>query len=211
MQAVNGAFFQSAFSTTQSFTVTGANAGEPGSATLNPPKGGTQFHPMEVIYFTWSAVPGAATYIFDASNDPNFPVATKVHFDNIPNTNYSLDLGDSMPQGTWFVRVQAVDANRIAGVPSNVQTFVLSFNAPLPPPPTLLSPVNGATAPLPITFKWTDVPNPQPSGYTIEVATDPGFANIAKRVATLIVNVDRVLGIRWDSERRVAHQHPCIS
>ena len=179
VQAVNGAFFQSAFSATQSFTVTGANAGEPGSATLNPPKGGTQFHPMEVIYFTWSAVPGAATYIFDASNDPNFPVATKVHFDNIPNTSYSLQLGDSMPQGTWFVRVQAVDANRIAGVPSNVQTFVLSFNAPLPPPPTPLSPVNGATAPLPITFKWTDVPNPQPSGYTIEVATDPGFANIA--------------------------------
>ena len=69
VQAVNGAFFQSPFSATQSFTVTGANAGSPGVATLNPPQGGTQFHPMEVIYFTWSAVPGAATYIFDASND----------------------------------------------------------------------------------------------------------------------------------------------
>jgi hypothetical protein len=179
VQAVNGAFFQSAWSATQSFTVTGANAGEPGAPTLNPPQGATQFHPMETIQWTWSAVPGAATYIFDASNDPNFPVATKVHFDNVPTNSFTLDLGDSEPQGTWYVRVQAVNSARAASQPSNVQTFVLSFNAPLPPPPTPLSPVNGATAPLPITFKWTDVPNPQPLGYTIEVATDPGFANIA--------------------------------
>lgn len=171
--------FQGAWSATQSFTVIGANASSPGIATLNPPKGGTQFHPMEVISFTWSAVPGASTYMFDASNDPNFPVATKVHFDNIPNPNYSIELGDSEPQGTWYVRVQAVNASLTAGPPSNAQTFVLSFNAPLPPPPTPLSPVNGVTAPLPITFQWTDVPNPQPLGYTIEVATDPGFANIA--------------------------------
>src|SRR5262249_5386011 len=83
VQAVNGAFVQGAWSSPQSFTVTGANAGAPGSPTLNAPSGGTQFHPMETISFTWSAVPGASTYRFDASNDPSFPVATKVHFDNI--------------------------------------------------------------------------------------------------------------------------------
>jgi hypothetical protein len=87
-------------------------------------------------------------------------------------------LGDSMPQGTWYVRVAAVDANGIHGVPSNVVTFTLSFNAPLPPPPTLLTPANGATTTLPITFKWTDVPNPQPLGYTIEIAKDSAFSNI---------------------------------
>jgi hypothetical protein len=179
VQAISGAFFQSAWSATQSFTVTGANANSPGVATLNPPQGATQFHPMETIQWTWSAVPGASTYIFDASNDPNFPVATKVHFDNVATNSFTLDLGDSEPQGTWYVRVQAVNANRIAGPPSNVQTFVLSFNAPLPPPPTPQSPVNGVTAALPITFHWTDVPNPQTAGYTIEIATDPGFQNIA--------------------------------
>jgi hypothetical protein len=178
VQAVNGNFVQGAWSSGRSFTVTGANSGAPGSPTLNPPHGATQFHPMEVISFDWSAVPGAVTYNVDAATDPNFPVASRVHFDNIPDTTYSLQLGDSMPQGTWYVRVTAVNANRIAGVPSNVVTFTLSFNAPLPPPPTPLSPANGATVTLPVTLTWTDVPNPQPSGYVLEIAADPGFANI---------------------------------
>jgi hypothetical protein len=52
VQAVNGAFVQGAWSTTRAVTVTGANAGSPGSPTLNAPQGGTQFHPMESITFT---------------------------------------------------------------------------------------------------------------------------------------------------------------
>jgi hypothetical protein len=178
VQAVNGNFQQGAWSAARSFTVTGANSGEPGSPTLNPPKGGTAFHPMEVISFTWSAVPGAASYTFDASNDPSFPIATEVHSTNIPNPATSLDLGDSEPQGTWYVRVAAVNANGIASVPSNVVTFTLSFNAPLPPPPTLLSPSKGATVIIPVTMTWTDVPNPQPSGYVLEVADDSSFGTI---------------------------------
>jgi hypothetical protein len=178
VQAVNGNFTQGAWSTARSFTVTGANSGAPGSATLSPPHGATAFHPMEVIYFDWSAAPGAATYNFDASNDPSFPVATRVHFDNIPNTTYSLQMGDSMPQGTWYVRVTAVNGDLVMGQPSNVVTFTLSFNAPLPPPPTPLSPPDGATVTLPVTMTWTDVPNPQPSGYVLEIAADPGFSNI---------------------------------
>jgi len=31
---------------------------------------------------------------------------------------------------------------------------------------------------LPVTLNWTDVPNPQPSGYVLEVAKDSGFSNI---------------------------------
>ncbi len=178
VQAVNGNFQQGPWSQARSITVTGTNAGAPGTATLNPPKGATAFHPMETIYFTWSAVPGAATYTFDASTDPNFPVATEVHFDNIPNTNYAITLGDSMPQGTWYARVTAVNANRIAGIPSNKDTFTLSFNAPLPPAPTPLTPADGAQVTLPVTLSWTDVPNPQDSGYVLEIASDPGFKTL---------------------------------
>ncbi len=178
VQAVNGNFVQGAWSAAQSFSVTGANSGELGSPTLNPPHNATAFHPMEVIYFDWSAVPGATTYIFDASTDPSFPIATELHINNIPNTSYSLQMGDSIPQGTWYVRVSAVNANLIAGVPSNSVTFVLSFNAPLPPAPTLLSPANGSSVTLPVTLTWTDVPNPQPSGYVLEIAADPNFTNI---------------------------------
>ncbi|MGN6700426.1 MAG: hypothetical protein ACTHMR_19905 [Thermomicrobiales bacterium] len=178
VQAVNGAFVDGAWSSPQSLTVTGAGAGAPGTPTLDPPHGGTAFHPMESITFTWSAVPGAATYTLDAATDPTFPVATELHNDNIPTTTGGLLLGDSIPQGLYYVRVTAVDANRVAGLPSNVVTFTLSFNAPLPPPPTLLSPANGAQAPLPVTFTWTDVPNPQESGYLLEIASDPNFSSI---------------------------------
>lgn len=177
VQAVNGAFVQGAWSAPQSFTVTGSGAGEPGTPTLNPPQGGRQFHPMEVIYFTWNAVPGAASYIFDAATDPNFPVASTFHFDNIPNTSYSIEFGDSV-QGNFSARVRAVTANGILGVPSNLQTFSVFFNNPLPPPPSPLAPANGATVQLPVTLSWTDVPNPQPSGYVLEVAKDSGFSNI---------------------------------
>ena len=191
VQAVNGAFTQGAWSTPQRFTVTGGSAGAPGVPTLNPPKGGTAFHPMETISFTWSAVPGAASYIFDAANDANFPVSTKVHFDNIPNTFTGLTLGDSMPQGTWFARVQAVDANGVAGQPSSNQTFTLSFNAPLPPPPTPLTPADGAQITLPVTMTWTDVPNPQLSGYVLEIADDPGFS------APLAYVNNQITGPHW--------------
>ncbi|HEX5502688.1 MAG TPA: hypothetical protein VFW96_08700, partial [Thermomicrobiales bacterium] len=178
VQAVSGNFVDGAWSSPRSLTVTGASASAPGTPTLDPPHGGTAFHPMESITFTWSAVAGAATYNLDAAQDPTFPVATRLHRDNIPDTTYSLILGDSIPQGTWYVRVTALDANRVAGLPSNTVTFTLSFDAPLPPPPTLLTPANGAAVTLPVTFTWTDVPNPQESGYLLEIADDPGFGSI---------------------------------
>lgn len=180
VQAVNGVFEQGAWSNTQSFSVTGVNSGEPDSPTLNPPQGGTAFHPMEVIYFNWSAVAGAGSYNFDVSTDPSFPVNNEIHFDNIPNTDtsYSIQLGDSWPQGTQYVRVSAVNADGIAGVPSNTVTFILSFKAKLPPPPTLVSPPDGTIVAFPVTLTWTDVPNPQPSGYVLEIASDKQFRNI---------------------------------
>ena len=175
-QAVNGAFQQGAWSQPRSFTVTGVSPGAPGTSTLGPPKGYSTFHPYEVMTFNWTAVPGAATYVFQAATDPSFPVASRIQFDNIPNTTYSFAIGN--PEGNYFARVLAVDANRISGAPSNVINFSVFFNNPLPAPPSPLSPPNGATLTLPITITWTDVPNPQPSGYDLQIARDSGFSSI---------------------------------
>lgn len=161
-----------------SFTVTGASVDEPASPTLNPIPFGAAFHPMEHFPFSWTAVPGAATYTVDASMDPSFPLLSEVHFDNITDTSYGITMGESMPLGTYYLRVSAVSASGVYSQPSNLQTFVLSYNAPLPPPPTLIVPANGATVQLPVTLKWTDVPNPQNAGYEFEIATDPQFKNI---------------------------------
>ena len=175
VQAVNGENTPGSWSSVRSFTVTGSAGGGSGSPTLNQPQGYNTFHPYEVEHWTWSVVAGAASYIFEASTDPSFPVITEFRMNNIPDPSYGFALVD---EGNYFARVSAVDANGNVSAPSNVVTFSVFFNNPLPPPPAPLGPANGASVTLPVTFTWTDVPNPQDSGYTLEVATDSSFSNI---------------------------------
>jgi hypothetical protein len=175
VQAVNNSLVQSAWSAGRSFNVTGAGAGQPGSPTMSPTKGYSTFHPLEVVTFNWSPVAGAASYVLQFSKDPSFPIATSGKFDNIPNTTFSFSTPE---EGFYSARVYAVNANGVAGVPSNTITYSVFFNNPLPGPPSPLSPTNGITLTLPITINWTDVPNPQPSGYELQIAKDSGFKTI---------------------------------
>ena len=183
VQAVNGAFEQGAWSAAQSFTVTGAGPGAPGTPSLGPPKAYSTFHPYEVMTFNWTAAPGAATYVFQAATDPGFPIVTRIQFDNIPNTTYSFAIGN--PEGNYFARVFAVNANGVFSAPSNVITFSVFFNNPVPAAPTPLGPPDGATLTLPITINWTASPNPQPSGYDLEIARDANFQSIEELDAQL--------------------------
>jgi hypothetical protein len=143
--------------------------------------GTTQFHPFESIPFTWTAAAGAASYVFEADKNSSFPIGSRVHFDNIPNTRTSIVIGDfcnGCEQGNYFARVYAVHANGNRGVPSASVPFGVFYNAPLPPPPSLLAPANGATVTLPVTLDWSDVPNPQSSGYEIEISRNSSFTDI---------------------------------
>src|SRR4029077_13634185 len=56
--------------------------------------------------------------------------------------------------------------------------FPLFSNSPTAPPPTLPPPASGATLTLPITLTWNHVPNPQPSGYELQIARDSNFSSI---------------------------------
>ena len=176
VQAVNGAFVQGAWSQPSSFTVTGAGAGSPGAPSLGPPQGYSTFHPREVMTFTWSAVPDAATYVLQYSTNSSFPLSSRGEFNNIPDTTFSFAIAN--PEGNYFARVFAVDASGVFSAPSNVITFSVFFNNPLPPPPSPVGPANGTTVTLPVTLSWTDVPNPQPSGYEIQIARDSAFSSI---------------------------------
>src|SRR5579884_700640 len=175
VQAVNNSLVQSAWSAARSFTISGAGAGQPGTPTLSPTKAYSTFHPLEDMTFNWSAVPGAASYVLEFSKDPSFPIATSGKFDNIPNTTFTFSTPD---QGAYSARVYAVNASGIAGIPSNVITFSVFYNNPLPAPLSLVSPANGSTLSLPITLAWTDSPNPQPSGYELQIARDASFTSI---------------------------------
>jgi hypothetical protein len=142
---------------------------------LSPTKAYSTFHPLEVITFNWSPVAGATSYVLQSSKDPSFPVTTSVSFNNIPNTTYSFSTPD---EGTYSARVYAVNANGVAGVPSNVISYSVFYNNPIGAPPAPLSPANGASLTLPIQVAWTDVANPQPSGYELQIAKDSGFQQI---------------------------------
>jgi hypothetical protein len=175
VQAVSGAFVKSAWSAARSFNITGAGAGQPGAPALSPTKAYSTFHPLEVITFNWSPVAGAASYVLQSSKDPSFPVTTTASFNNIPNTTYSFSTPD---EGAYSARVYAVNANGVASVPSNVITYSVFYNNPIGAPPAPLSPANGASLTLPVQLAWTDVANPQPSGYELQIAKDAGFQQI---------------------------------
>jgi hypothetical protein len=66
----------------------------------------------------------------------------------------------------------------VASLPSNVVQFSVSFNNPLPAPPSPITPLSGQTLSLPVTLQWTNVPNPQDVGYEVQIAKDSGFATI---------------------------------
>jgi hypothetical protein len=172
VQAVNGDLVQGAWSQPGSFTITGAGAGP----SLGPPKGYSTFHPFEVMTFLWSAVPNAASYVLQYSTDSSFSVSTRGQFDNIPDTTFSFAIAN--PEGNYFARVFAVDANGVLSAPSNVISFSVFYSNPVPPPPAIVAPVNNPTLTLPVTLEWQHVANPQPSGYEIQIARDSAFSSI---------------------------------
>lgn len=179
VQAVDGQLRSSDFSAPHSFTITGAGASQPGTAVLRLPEYGDSFHPFENFELFWTAAEGAATYELLVSKDSSFP-ASSITFDNISGTSRGITIGDfcgGCEQGTYFSRVVAIDAQGNRGLPSNTVTFTISYDAPLPPPPTAVSPVGGTSVALPVTLDWTDVPNPQDLGYDIEISTSPSFAD----------------------------------
>lgn len=173
VQGVNGAFVQGAWSQPSSFTINGAGTGAP---SLAPTKGYSTFHPFEVMTFTWSPVADAASYELQYSTDPSFPILSSGSFDNIPDTTFSFAIAN--PEGNYFARVFAVDANGVFSAPSNVITFSVFYSNPIPPPPSIVAPVNNPTLTLPVTLEWTHVVNPQPSGYEIQIARDSAFSSI---------------------------------
>ena len=153
-----------------------AQTAAPPPPSLAPTQAYSTFHPFEVIRFSWSAVPQAATYVLEASSDPNFSPGRTIRIDNIPQPFYQFAIGN--PEGSYQARVFAVDASGVSSAASNVISFSVFFNNPIGPAPTLASPANGAALTLPITVTWNHVPNPQPSGYELQVARDANFSSI---------------------------------
>src|SRR5712691_5936120 len=89
-------------------------------------------------------------------------------------TSFGAGWGNEIPH--VYYRVRAVSVDNVRGLPSATLNVHITNTAPVPPPPTPLSPAGGATVSLPFTFDWSDTANPQIPGYDIDVDTDPSFS-----------------------------------
>jgi hypothetical protein len=184
VQAVSNDFVNSAWSAVRTVRVTGAGAGVPARPTLNPPRGGTSFHPWESFGMSWSGVPGAVKYVLEASKDSAFP-ANGVVFrweQSTPSTDILITTVD---RGSYSARVFAVDADGDYSMPSNVIGFTISFTAPIAAAPSIVAPKGGVTLSMPIKFEWNHVVNPQSSGYHLQISRNSSFSQIEADIPQL--------------------------
>ena len=162
------------WSPTRSVTITGEAPGTPGTPALTAPAPGSQFHPEETFPLTWTTARGAASYRLQMASSPTFAPGTLLA--GVPESATKAHAPLLGFQTALFVRVFGVAADGTRGLPSPALALHITFRAPVPPAPRLLSPGKGATVTLPVTVSWTPDPNPQAEGYQLEISTTPGFA-----------------------------------
>ena len=171
-QLTQSGSIDSDWSKTRSFTVTGPGPA-PATPVINTPATGVQVHASEFFDINWSAVAGAQYYLLEVDDEPTFsyPLALTVN---------SLTFGTQSVQG-WgnemdvYYRLRAVSVDNIRSLPSATLLVHVTNAAPVPAAPALLSPAAGTTVTLPLTFDWSDIPNPRFPDYEFDVDTDPGF------------------------------------
>jgi hypothetical protein len=167
---------QSAWSAVRSFTVTGLGPA-PGTPTIiSPATSPASFHPFEFFDITWSAVPGAQYYLVEADDQSNFSHPLTLSSEPMQfGTKYHIGWGNEL---NIFYRVRAVSADNVRGLPSATLNVRIINTAPVPPAPTPLSPIGGATITMPFVFDWTDTANPQIPGYDLDIDDEPNFLGV---------------------------------
>jgi hypothetical protein len=157
---------------TRSLKITGQAPGTPGTPTVTSPDG-TEFHPEESFPLTWSAAQGAAGYRLQMASSRTFAPGTVLV--DVPESTTTAHAPLIDQQTPLFVRVFGVAADGTLGLPSPTLALRLTFHAPVPPPPSLLTPAEGAKVTLPVALSWTADPNPQTAGYELVISSSPGF------------------------------------
>jgi hypothetical protein len=176
-QNVGGAtgFIDSPWSAVRTFTITGLGPAPSGTSTITTPGNGSQFHAYETFTIAWTAVTGAQYYVLEADDEPSFSYPLTLSVSPMEfGTSFLAGWGNEIPN--IYYRVRAVSYDNVRGLPSATLNVKITNAAPVPPPPTPLSPTGGATVSLPFTFDWSDTANPQIPGYDVDVDTDPTFS-----------------------------------
>jgi hypothetical protein len=155
-------------------TITGESAGTPGAPSLTTPVAGSEYHPVETFPLAWTSSPGASSYLLQMAPSATFAPGTLLAEVTEHSTTASAPLfGFQTP---LYVRVFGMTAQGILGLPSPTVGLKITYKAPVPPAPKLLSPADGATTLLPVALQWTADPNPQVEGYQLEISNTSSFA-----------------------------------
>src|SRR5262245_43264589 len=173
-QIVGGATFSidSPWSEVGSFTVVGLGPA-PGRPSFTSPTSPAQFHVREFFLINWTAVPGAHHYVLEADDEPSFSYPLTLTTEPLQcGTSFRAGWGNAL---SVFYRVVAVSADGVRGLPSPTLSVQITNAAPVPPPPSPLSPIGGASVTLPFTLDWTDTADPQVAGYEVDIDDEPNF------------------------------------
>ena len=177
-QTVGGAVgsIESPWSAVRSFMVVGIGAA-PGTPSFTSPTTGTRFHAREFFDVTWSAVADAQYYLLEADDEPTFSDPLTLTTDPIQfGTKFRAGWGNEIPN--VYYRIRAVSADGVRGLPSSTLNVKITNTAPVPPAPTLLSPIGGAALSIPLTFDWTDTPNQETPSYDLDIDDEPAFQGV---------------------------------
>src|SRR5262249_33990293 len=137
------------------------------------PASPAQFHVREFFMINWTAVPGAHHYLLEADDQPTFSYPLTLTLDAMQfGTSFRAGWGNPL---SIFYRVTAVSATGVRGLPSPTLSVQVTNAAPLPPPPTLLSPIGGATVTAPFMLDWSDTANPFVAAYDLDIDNEPNF------------------------------------
>jgi hypothetical protein len=137
---------------------------------LLTPSGGTVL--QSFAEFTWSAVTGAAQYLFEINDDPSFPSPADYSATTVKPTHTPVNkLGNNL----YYWRVTPLDRSGNRGVPSDVSQFRLNWNER----PELLSPDDNAVLVFTPQFDWTAVEGAK--YYYLEISTGPDFSTTQRR------------------------------
>jgi hypothetical protein len=173
-QLVGGAVFplDSTWSPARSFTVVGLGPA-PGRPSFTSPATGAQFHVSEFFLIDWTDVADAHHYLLEADDSPTFSYPLTLTTDAMQfGTTFRAGWGNAL---NIYYRIVAVSADGVRSLPSPTLNVRITNAAPVPPPPTPLSPIGGATVTLPFTLDWSDTADPQVAVYDIDIDNEPNF------------------------------------
>src|SRR5712691_7597762 len=139
-QLVGGVVFalDSAWSPVRSFTVVGLGPA-PGRPSFTSPANGARFHVREFFLINWTDVVDAHHYLLEADDEPTFSYPLTLTTDAMQfGTTFRAGWGNPL---NVFYRIVAVSADGVRSLPSPTVNVQITNAAPVPPPPTPLSPI----------------------------------------------------------------------